>query len=712
MKQVVQANKGGAVELVDSPVPTPSATELLIRTQATVISAGTERFATQLAQSSLLGKAKARPDLVRQVVDKARKEGIKSTLNAVRVRLDDDLLLGYSGVGEVIAIGEYVRGFRPGQLVATAGSGYACHAEYQVVPQTLCAVVPDGVSPDHAAFSTIASIAMHGLRLADVSVGAKVVVVGLGLIGQLAGRLAMAAGCDVFGVDVNPAAVARAEKVGMRASLDEGAITTNAIIEWSRGRGADAVLITAGASGDSRIIRATPERCRDRAVVVAVGDVGLDLERNAFYHKELRLEVARSYGPGRYDPSYEEWAVDYPAGYVRWTEGRNLEAALDLMANRRLPLDDLISHRFPIDQAVDAFALLDQPSAGVVGIVLEYAQDEVSEPVAEHGRLRPPQRRLTAEQMGVGLCGSGLFMRGTLIPSLRAAGFENLVHVSSASGISAARLAQREGIDRSSSGIKGMLADPDVDLVVIATPHSSHARLTVQALDAGKHVYVEKPLALSFDELDAVEAAAARAAGLLHVGFNRRWSPMVVEAQRALRGSGPMSLHYRINAGPLSPGHWYADRREGGRLLGEVCHFIDTCNAIVGAAPVGVHCFGPNLDLHDSYTLLLEYADGSAATIGYAADGHTGTAKERLEILGRNRTLVIDDYRRLTLDGATVKVESGKGHVEALTQFRAAILRPTSQDTWHESAIATTRSALRANQARRRDQNHFFDEPE
>ena len=693
MKQVVQSTKGGPIELVEAPTPTPAPTEILVQSLATVVSPGTERFVTNLAQSNLLAKAKARPDLVRQVVDKARKDGLRTTMGTVRTKLNDDLMLGYSGAGRIVELGSLVRNLRVGQLVATAGAGHANHAHYQSVPATLAAPIPDGVSPEHAAFATIASIALHGFRLADVGVGSKVVVVGLGLIGQLACRLAQSAGCDVAAIDLDPLAVDQATANGALGLAERGDATTRQILDWSRGRGADAVLIAAGAKGDSRIIRGIPPRCRDRATVVAIGDVGLDLDRNDFYHHELELKVARSYGPGRYDPSYENWAVDYPVGYVRWTEGRNLEAALDLIATGRLDVSDLISHRYSIEEAALAYQALEQPNERVVGIVFSYPDSAGSAPIVE---LHPSAPK-GVQRMGVGICGAGQFVRSTIIPSLKAAGFGDVVHVSSSSGVTATRLAAREGVGRATSGPDELLADPDAEIVVVATPHGSHAQLVARALEAGKHVYAEKPLAITDDQLDLVQKALAGSRSQLHVGFNRRWSPMVRAARAAIAGAGPLTVNYRINAGGVAPGHWYTDRREGGRLLGEVCHFLDTCNALIDSEPVTITCVGPNTDRHDTYGLLVSYGDGSVGSINYVADAYSATPKERCEILGRGRTVLIDDYRSLVVDGKRVKVHPGKGHVESLAAFGKALRSGQRHDV--APAIVSTRMALRALQS-------------
>ncbi|MEZ5380152.1 MAG: bi-domain-containing oxidoreductase [Acidimicrobiales bacterium] len=683
MKQVVQSAGGGAVEVVDSPAPQMNSTSVLVRTEATLISAGTERAVTQLAQANLLEKAKARPDLVRQVISKAKTDGLKPTLAAVRSRLNDDLALGYSGAGTIIDVGSAVSGLHVGQRVATGGSGFASHAEFQAVPWVLAAPIPDTVTCEQASFATVAAVGLHGLRLGEVRLGAKVLVVGLGLIGQLTSRMAVASGCDVMGIDLDQSLIEMAQQHGVHGVLEAGADTTAHVTDWSRGRGADLVVITAGASGHSGIIKAVPARCRDRATVVAVGDIGLDLNRNDFYHKELDLKVARSYGPGRYDRSYEEWGVDYPIGHVRWTEGRNLEAVIDLIASGRLDVDDLVSHRFDIGEAEKAYAVLDDKAARPIGVVLTYPGTTEPDTTVTRTARRPTRAISNAPK--VGILGAGGFVRSVILLSLKEAGYGPVVHIASASGVSASRLAEREGISRASSDPYAVINDPEVEVLVVATPHSSHAEYVVAGLDAGKHVYCEKPLAITEDQLADVAAALERTNGRLYVGFNRRYSPMAVAARDALAGgSGPIHVHYRVNAGPLSPDHWYSDRREGGRLLGEVCHFIDLCAFLTGDQDVvSTHRVGPTVG-HDTYHLLLEYADGSSASILYVADGHPTTPKELVEINGRHSTIVIDNFHRLTFNNQVQRIRPGKGFVEGLASAFT-----------HDTAVATSQIALR-----------------
>jgi predicted dehydrogenase/threonine dehydrogenase-like Zn-dependent dehydrogenase len=698
VKQVVQPVSGGPVKVVDVPRPAISPTEVLVHTRASVISAGTERAVTSLARANLLSKARARPDLVRRLVKKARAEGIAPAFRAARGRLGEDVPLGYSGAGTAIEVGEYVEGVAPGQLVATGGAGKANHAEFQAVPGLLCTTVPDGVTAEDAAFATIASVALHGLRLAEVEPGSRVVVIGLGLLGQLAVRLALVAGCQVAGIDLAEFAVQRAAAGGAVALVERGQETTERIVEWSRGRGVDAVLLTAASKSSDAVLR-VPALCRDRATVVVVGDVGLSLERGPFYEKELSLRFARSYGPGRYDRSYEEWGVDYPLGQVRFTEGRNLEAILDLLGTGRLAVSDLVTHRFSVTDAPKAYDLIESRREPYLGVTFAY---ESADTRAEEVVLLRPPRRDTAD--GVGLVGAGAFASSVLIPAFKEAGFSRFVSIASASGLSARRMATRSGFEKVASGADAILDDPDVEIVVIATPHDSHASLTTQALRRGKHVFCEKPLALSMNELDEVVAAWQESGAKLFVGFNRRWSPAITNVREHFgEAAGPLVVTYRVNAGPLPPEHWYRDRRQGGRLLGEVCHFIDTCAAIVDEDAVAVHAFGSGRSepmLEDDLVVTLRYPSGSVAAISYASGGHPSSEKERIEILGRGRTAVVLDFHQLILDGRTVNLgKQDKGHVNEIVEFRRSLRAERYDDTL--TSIASTRTTLLAAEALR-----------
>ena len=690
MEQVVQSVRSGDLRLVEVPAPQIGPSEVLVATGCSLVSAGTERAVRKLASANLVEKARARPDLVRQVLRKARADGVLPTVRAVRTRLDDEMPLGYSAAGTVLEVGEAVTGIRPGDRVATGGAG---HASVQAVAGLLATRLPEGVSDADAAFATVGAIALHGFRLAEVGPGSQIAVIGLGLVGQLTGRLARAAGCEVVGIDVNPWAVERAEGASVDlALLEAGDDTTAAVAAWTRGVGVDAVLVTAATRSSDPMHRA-PDLARDRATLVLVGDVGLELDRRPFYEKELSFKVARSYGPGRYERSYEEWGIDYPVGQVRWTEGRNQEAFIGLLDRGRVAVADLVTHQFPFEDALAAYELLesDTPSLGIELVYPSVTPDRVT-PI----RLAPR----VAGSNGVGLIGAGAFARGVLVPALQSAGLGRMVSVASASGLSAVRLAERVGFEQVAPSAQAVIDDPDVSVVVIATPHDSHATLAAAALLAGKHVLCEKPLALTEVELDDVEEAWRSSGCRLWVDFNRRYAPAVIEARRHLsRAASPVVITYRVNAGPIAPAHWYADRRQGGRLLGEVCHFVDTCAALAGAPPAEVVAVaGPAGEAQggNDLALALRFDDGSLATITYASGGHGSTAKERIEILGGGHTLVIDDFRSLTVDGAgTWSGSQDKGHTALVSAFARALGQGQS-DTVTEQSLASSRATLAA----------------
>jgi predicted dehydrogenase/threonine dehydrogenase-like Zn-dependent dehydrogenase len=655
-----------------------------------LVSTGTERAVRHLASANLLNKARARPDLVRAVLRKASADGLGATVTAMRSRLDEEMPLGYSGVGVAVTVGSAVPGVRPGMRVATASAG---HGDYQIVPGLLAVPVPDDVDDVAAAFGAVAGVALQGIRQADVGVGSCVVVVGLGLVGQLTMRLAGAAGLTAIGVDLREWPAHLAHAAGAAGLVERGEQTTAEIMELTRGRGADAVLITA-ATGSSEPIRRAARIARDRGRIVVVGDVGLELDRRPCYERELELRFARSYGPGRYDRTYEEWAVDYPVGHVRWTAARNIETYLDLVARKSVSVSDLVTHVFSVDDAAKAYEVL-ETDPRVLGIQLTYtAPDHIDREVI---RVAAPPRlgRTTA-----GIVGAGHYARATFLPALRDAGWaDDLVAVTSASGASASFLARRHGIEQLLGSVDEMLACDGIATVFILSRHDSHADLTVRALDAGKHVFVEKPLALTNHELDAVVSAYNRNRGDLFVGFNRRYSPAITNARAALSVyTGPLAITYRVNAGPVPASHWYNDRRQGGRILGEVCHFVDLASWLVGSQPCSVHAVGSGhgeLALDPDVAILLGYTDGSTAAVSYSTAGHASTPKERLEILGRGRTVVIDDFRSLVIDGRRVKgIGRDKGHAELLRRVRAALASGERSTIDTDSAIGTTATML------------------
>ena len=672
MKQVLQNLHSGETLVAEVPIPTPQAGEALVKTRASLVSAGTERMVVEFAEKSLAGKVRARPDLARQVLDKARREGVLTALEATFNRLDQPIALGYSSSGEILSLGEGLSGFKVGQRVACAGGGYAVHAEYACVPKNLLASLPETVDDETAAFTTLAAIALHGFRLAEVQLGERLAVVGLGLLGLLSVGIARAAGCTVLGIDLNPQRTALAQQMGAQAVLREQAL--EAALSFSRGRGCDAVLICADTpSADP--VELAGVLARDRAHVVAVGAVGLHLPRKIYYEKELTFINSRSYGPGRYDPSYEEGGHDYPAGYVRWTEGRNLEACVDLFASRALDVRSLISHRFPIDQAAQAYTLITgKTGEPFLGVLLTYPQESVpSSGVAGEtpGIVQTEQPPLAIQssrsqaarldQVKLGVLGAGNFANLVMLPALKKIPALELVGIASASGLNAQHAAERFGFRYATSDEQRILDDPQVNSLAILTRHNLHARQVLAALSAGKHVFCEKPLAINETELAAIASALQptyqgefERTPLLMVGFNRRFAPLARSLRNFLHErSEPLFAHYRVNAGLIPLTHWLHDPQQGGgRLIGEGCHFIDFLTFLVGEPPVKVSAQGlPDIGRYheDNLSLTFTFADGSLGMLSYLANGDRAIPKERVEVFCGGRVALLDDFRSLEL---------------------------------------------------------------
>lgn len=698
MRQVLQSLRTGALEVAEVPPPSLAPGAVLVRTEASLLSAGTERASRAQARASLLGKARRRPDLVRQVLARLRRDGLSATAAAVLRRLDQPGLLGYACAGRVVAIGEGVEGLAVGQRVACAGAGVANHAELNLVPRLLCAAVPDGVPAEEAAFATLGAIALHGLRLAAPAVGETFAVVGLGLVGQLAVQLLRASGCRVLAVDLDPARVALAASLGAEAARQRDDDVLGAARALTGGRGVDGVLLCAATPGSDPLELAAA-LCRDRARVVAVGDSGLEVPRRAFFEKELSLQVSRSTGPGRYDPDYEERGHDYPAGQVRWTEQRNLEAFLGLQAAGTVRVAPLVSHRLPVERAAEAFALLEGP--GALGVVLRYDADRPLPATLAVAPARPRQGAL-----GVGFLGAGAFAAGTLGPQVARSEGVRLVSVASARGVSARHLAGRLGFERCAGGEGPLLQDPEVEAVFVATRHDQHARLATAALAAGKHVFLEKPVALDEDGLQEVLGAWRASGRVLGVGFNRRFAPLALALRDALsRRAAPLVLHHRVCAEPLPDGAWQRDPAVGGgRLVGECCHFVDLCAFLAGARPVSVFARGvtPAGGARGDENLVLSIglSDGSVATVTYVASGDPTVPKEQLEVLGDGLHARLDDFRALEVrrDGRTRRWRSArdKGHRGCVAAFLEAARRGGPPPIPLDEVAAVTRCTFAA----------------
>lgn len=650
MKQVLQDLRSGRTLVDEAPAPVCRPGHLRIATSVSLVSAGTERMLVDFARGSLISKARQQPDKVREALRKARTDGVLATVDAIRSKLDQPLALGYCNVGRVIEVGAGVEGFRVGDRVASNGK----HAEIVVAPANLCARIPDEVSDEAAAFTVLGAIALQGLRLAQPTLGEAFVVTGLGLIGLMTVQMLRANGCRVLGIDHDAGRLALARALGAETvDLSRGEDPAARALAFSRGRGADGVLLTLSGKSSEPVAQAA-RMCRKRGRIVLVGVTGLELDRSDFYEKEISFQVSCSYGPGRYDPAYEDQGHDYPVGFVRWTEQRNFEAVLDMMAMGRLDAAGLVSHRFPVDQAGEAYDLL-ASAAPSMGILLSY------ETAAEAGgtivALAQAPAAGQARAARVGFIGAGAYGGRVLIKAFAEAGAE-LHTVVSASGVSASHHGRKAGFRHAATDAGHVIGSAEIDTVCISTRHDSHARYALAALEAGKQVFVEKPLCLTIAELEAIAAAAGRgAAPRLMVGFNRRFAPMTRRIKQLLDRTGaPKAMTMTVNAGAIPADHWTQDPGVGGgRIVGEACHFIDLLRHLAGCPITGFEVAGmprpggpPRTDVA---SITLRFEDGSFGVVNYLANGHKAYPKERLEVFCAGRVLVLDNFRRVEAHG-------------------------------------------------------------
>ena len=674
MKQLIQSLSTGSTELSDFPASAVGKNHLLIRTSCSLVSVGTERMLVEFGKANLLDKARQQPDKVKQVLNKVLVDGPFTTLEAVRSKLDQPLPLGYCNVGRVVAVGEGVRGFQLGDRVASNGP----HAELVVVPHSLCALIPASLNDEAASFTVIASIGLQGIRLVQPTLGETFIVSGLGLIGLLTSQLLIAQGCRVLGLDPDPSKCALAASLGIAVlDLSSGTDPVAWCLERTSGIGVDGALITATTSS-TEPVHVAAEACRQRGRIVLVGVTGLELRRDLFYKKELSFQVSCSYGPGRYDPTYEQYCHDYPVGFVRWTEQRNFQAVLNILATGALRTEPLISHRFPIEQAASAYELLTSPESSL-GILLTYTgtadpqQRTIALPAEPAALLRPDQPLL-------GVIGAGNYASRMLIPAFAKAGaqFHTLV---ASSGLGPVHVGRKFGFRQASTDVAALLADPSCNTVVIATRHDSHASLVQQALAAGKHVFVEKPLCLTAAELSAIEAGHT-GKQLLMVGFNRRFAPLVLDLQQELsRLQGPKAFVYTCNAGAILADHWTQDPAAGGgRLLGEACHFVDLLRHLAASPIEELHLLSAadRKTCPDTFSLQLRFADGSIGTVHYFANGSKAFPKERLEVFAAGKVLRLDNYRKLEAWGipgfrTRRRLSQDKGQVACCAAFLKAI---------------------------------------
>lgn len=707
MKQILQNLSSGETELAEIPCPRVKAGHLLIRSTVSLVSAGTERMLVEFGKANLIDKARQQPDKVRMVLDKIKTDGLMPTLDAVRSKLDQPLPMGYCNVGRVVAVGAGVTGFAVGDRVASNGK----HAEMVCVPVNLCAKIPSSVDDESAAFTVISAIALQGLRLAQPTLGENFVVTGLGLIGLVTVQLLRAHGCRVLGIDFDPKKLEIARTLGAETvDLSRGDDPIAAAMAFSRAYGVDGVLITASTKSNEPVHQAAL-MCRKRGRIVLVGVTGLELSRADFFEKELSFQVSCSYGPGRYDPLYEEQGHDYPLGYVRWTEQRNFEAVLDMLADHRMEVQSLISHRFDLEQAEAAYQLVGEGGFSL-GILLKYPNAETKSDVAlQEQTIRLSKSPTTIsgapKSAVVGFIGSGNYATMVLIPAFKQTAAK-LKSVGSSAGVSGVHAARKFGFEETTTDSQGLLADPAINTIVITTRHDSHAKFVSQALSAGKHVFVEKPLALTRDELQSVQAsyAASHTNGdgpLLMVGFNRRFAPQVQKIKRLLAGMRePKSFVMTVNAGAIPAEHWTQDKTiGGGRIIGEGCHFIDLLRFLAGSAIVSSHAVMmgqvPGLRIRDDkVSFHLTFADGSFGTVHYLANGHKSFPKERLEVFCGGRILQLDNFRKLRGYGwpGFRKMnlwKQDKGNAACVAAFVAAIEQGAAAPISFDELVEATR---------------------
>ncbi len=715
MKQVLQHARTGEISVVEVPAPKLLSGCVLVRIAASLVSAGTERASSEFASKNLLQKAQARPDLVRDVIAKVRRDGLLPAVATVRSRLDQPSALGYSSSGTVIAVGEGVTDINVGDRVACAGAGYAVHAEFACIPRLLAAKIPDDrVSLEEAAFSTVGAVTLHGIRTGEVKLGDVVAVIGLGLLGQLTVQALKAAGCRVIGTDLQQTRVDLALRLGADFASTSSAAFGELCFEHSRGHGADVVLIAAETQSSDPVNLAA-RVARDRAVIVAVGTVGLDIERKLYYEKELDFRIPRSYGPGRYDAAYEQKGRDYPIGYVRWTENRNMDAFLQLLAEQKLDVKSLITHKFPVERAQSAYELITgKGGEPFLGVLITYPNDSQEtrrlELVPKSGTVARSDEKAAL----VGLLGAGSFANAILLPAMKQVDGVSLIGVCAANGSHARHAAEKFGFRYCATDEEQILHDSTLNTVVIATRHHLHAAQVLAALRVGKHVFCEKPLCLNEEELSEIAdvyGSPSPSRPILMVGFNRRFAPLAVRMKSFLTESGePLAMHYRVNAGYIAPDHWVNDPEQGGgRILGEVCHFVDFLSFLAGSVPLEVQTRsvannGRYSD--DNVILSLHYANGSQGTISYLANGDKVFSKERIEVFGGSAVAVLEDFRTLELvrhgkrQMERSRLQQDKGHRGEWEAFAAAIRGGGESPIPFDQIVTSTLATLKALESR------------
>lgn len=698
MKQIIQNLKNGNTILEEVPVPLVRKGHVLIKTHRTLVSLGTEKMLVEFGKASLLSKARQQPEKVKQVLDKIKTDGLMPTLETIFNKLDEPLPLGYCNAGEVIAVGEGVHEFAVGDKVASNGA----HAEYVCVPKNLCAKIPDNVSYEEGAFAVIGSIGLQGIRLINPTLGETIVVVGLGLIGLITAELLVANGCDVIGFDFDDKKVALAAAKGIKAyNVAKGTDPVKTVEELTGGIGADGVVITASTKSNDVISQAA-QMSRKRGRIVLVGVIGLDINRGDFFKKELSFQVSCSYGPGRYDDDYEYKGQDYPVGYVRWTEKRNFDAILNAISKGKLDVQTLITQRVKLDNYLEIYGNMGGDS---IASLLEYPQDILK----ENARVVSYTDASFAGAKGViGVVGAGNFTKMTMLPALKKGSGATFKYIASAGGVSSSALAKKYGFAKSTTDYKEILKDSDVDVVMITTRHNLHASMTIETLKAGKHVFVEKPLAITEEGLNDILAAKQQVNGnglSVTVGFNRRFSPYIQKAKQLIGDSNmPINIVATMNAGHIPADVWVHDMNVGGgRIIGEACHYIDLATYLTGSKVVAVSMSGMGTDTNentDNAIITLKYANGSQAVVNYFSNGSKSYSKERLEVYSQGRTLVMDNFVKLEGYGfkgfSKMKGKQDKGHQEQFSRLITMLKNGSAPLIPFDDIVNTTQASFAA----------------
>ena len=657
MKQIVQDTRKGKIRVIDVPVPAVKEHCIIVKNYFSLISAGTEKLMIDFAKKSLLGKAKARPDLVKQVMQKVKKDGLSQTFRRTMTRLEMPGAMGYSCAGQIVELGKGISGVSVGDNVACGGAGYANHAEYIVVPKNLFVRIPEGVDLKEAAFATVGSIALHGVRIADVRMNENAGVIGLGLIGQITIQLLKASGCNVFGFDIDR----RKVDFSLQGDLDHGThrMQEAALIvnEMTKGIGLDTIIITASTASKEPIVLAG-ELARDRGRVVAVGAINMDIPRRIYYDKEINVHISRSYGPGRYDRYYEEKGIDYPIGYVRWTENRNMAAVLELIKNKKIDIKSLISKTFRIDDAQQAYAFVTKSKSSYYGILLEYKKGEYKKKIILHKKILGKE-----DVIKVGVIGAGNFARDFIIPNVKKSKEVEIIGIATAKGVSARYVADRYGAQYITTDFHEIINDKNINCVFILTRHDLHAPLVIDALKAGKNVFVEKPLSITKEELKTLTKIWQKSEGRIMVGYNRRFSPYIKYIKSHLIAKSPANIIYRINAGAVPEDSWVHDLAEGGgRIVGEVCHFVDLLRYLTKSKPVRVYA-GTAVS-YDNISAVIEFENGSIGSIIYTPLGDSSFSKERIEMYSAGKVAVLDDFKHCSIISGGKEIFNKRGKVE------------------------------------------------